>query len=372
MPADLPKEGMVARLTGQGGPFLLEDIRLPELQPGEALLKVETCTICASDLRTFRGERAAPSSGLLGHEVVGRIVAVGSDDSLSDIDDVDLGVGDRVICGVAASCGACRYCVRGIPQKCMALKKLGHADADDRWQFSGGFAEYLQLPVGSVLARLPESFTGRQAAWLGCAGATAAAATRTAGELRDRTVLVAGSGAVGLFVALLAVESGAQVLVVDPREERLELANGVGATSTHLLRLQDTEAHKNEALKDFVMDSTDHRGADVVFETSGSNTSVAAALSVTDIGGRVILAGSVAPSDPIALQPEKVVTSLLRIEGIHNYTPWDLATAVGSAVANPFLLNEVASHFPGVRLGEINAAFELALSGSNLRVAVEP
>ena len=340
---------MVARLAEPGGPFRLEDVSLPELQPGEALLKVEACTICASDLRTFRGERAAPSSGLLGHEIFGRVVA-GEGEGFA--------IGDRVVCGVAASCGACRNCMRGIPQKCLSLKKLGHAPADDRWQLSGGFAEYCHLPVGSALVPAPESCTPQQSAWLGCAGATAAAATRVAGDLQDRNVVVLGTGAVGLFVVALATQAGARVLAVDPQGTRLKLAQQAGAAETHIV--------SGDSTRDFVMSNTEARGADVVFETSGVNSSVSLSTTLAGIGGRVILAGSVAPTEPVPIQPEKIVTSLLRIEGIHNYTPADLARAVDFAS-----LPGIAQ-FPVFPLTEIDTAFEAAQSGEHLRVAVLP
>ncbi|MBG86488.1 MAG: alcohol dehydrogenase [Verrucomicrobiales bacterium] len=354
MPGDLPKEGMVARLSKPGGPFVIEGVRLPVLRSGEALLQVEACTICASDLRTFRGERAAPSSGLLGHEIVGRIVA-GKAGAFS--------VGDRVVCGVAASCGACRYCERGIPQKCCSLKKFGHAQANGGWQLSGGFAEYCHLPAGSTLVRAPESLTLQQSAWLGCAGATAAAATRIARNLRDREVLIMGAGAVGLFVTTMAREQGAKVLAVDTREDRLALSRSLGAEHTHAVEDSTT-------LKDFVMGNTGDRGADVVFETSGARASVEMSLQLADIGGRIILVGSVAPTDPVPVRAEKVVTSLLRIEGVHNYIPEDLVKAVECAAANQLLGNEIASRFPFFSLTDINSAFDTAQSGEHLRVSV--
>jgi putative phosphonate catabolism associated alcohol dehydrogenase len=363
MQNDLPKESRVARLTQAGGPFQLDSVRLPELQAGEALLRVEACTVCASDLRTFRGERAAPSSGLLGHEIVGRIVAAEGD---------DWSLGERVICGVAASCGKCCYCERGIPQKCISLQKFGHASADDRWQLSGGFAEYCHLPVGAVVTPVAEAIPSRQAAWLGCAGATAAAAIRTAGRLEGCTVLVLGSGAVGLFVATMAAKAGAEVLTVDCREDRLELAGELGVTARHGLSLDQSAETRLAGLKEFVNDHSGRRGAEVVFETTGVTESVAATIPLADTGGRIVLVGSVAPSAPVSLSPEKLVTSLLRLEGVHNYTPPDLIRAVEFVTSNPTLLPRLAGQFPSIALTEINAAFESALSGEHLRVAVEP
>lgn len=361
MPVDLPKSGLVARLTTAGGPFRLEEVQLPDLRPGEALLKVEACTICASDLRTFRGERAAPSSGLLGHEIVGTIAAARAGE-LRAVDGSRLIPGDRVVCGVAASCGSCRYCHRGIPQKCVSLRKFGHAPDGDRWQLSGGFSEYCHLPVGAVLARASARGAAFQSAWLGCAGATAAAAIRRAGELQDRSVIVLGSGAVGLFVASQVAARGARVAVVDQRTDRLELAESLGVARTFQLAAEGD-------LDTFVHGFTEERGADLVFETSGSNSAVEAALGLTDLGGKVVLVGSVAPSEPIGLHPEKVVTSLQSIEGVHNYAPEDLGTAmVGSAM----LTETIPARFPRFRLAEIDAAFEAALSGVSLRVAVEP
>ncbi|MFT4689905.1 MAG: putative phosphonate catabolism associated alcohol dehydrogenase [Limisphaerales bacterium] len=367
----LPKKSLIAHFSEPGKPFGLRDQPIPELRAGEALLRVDCCTLCASDLRTVRGERTAPASGLLGHEISGRIVATDESSALTDVAGKPLTQNARVICGVAASCGNCRYCQRGIPQKCEHLRKFGHASADSNWQLSGGLAEYCHLPMGSSLVQIPDTISARESAWLGCAGATAAAAIRTAGELDERSVLVTGAGAVGLFVAAMARQAGAEVFITDLDVGRLKMAGELGAIGCQLDR-EAPESKRVASARDFVMDHTDGRGADVIMETTGVLEAVRWGIAATDIGAKVIFVGSVAPSAPVSVYPEQVVKRLLRIEGIHNYTPIDLQAAVDFVSGHDTLLRTIGGDFPALPLRSINEAIDLAKTGQHLRVAVEP
>ncbi len=369
---DLPKEALTARFAGPGKPFEFRAQRLPNLRDGEALLRVDCCTICGSDVRTIRGEREAPGSGLLGHEITGHLIATADSGPITDVEGKPLNAGDRVICGVAVSCGECRYCRREIPQKCERLLKFGHAGSGAGWELSGGLSDYCHLPRGATLVRVPESLRPREAAWIGCAGATAAAAIRTAGPLSGQTVLILGTGALGLFVAGMAASAGAEVLAVDFRKDRLGVARSLGVASCLQLRQGDDGALQDELIQTFAKDHTGGRGVDIVLETSGSRAVVGTALGTVDLGGRVILVGSVAPSDPVDFYPEKIVRGLIRIEGVHNYIPRDLKTATDFMSENPSVLASLGADFPVLGLREIDKAFELAQIGDHLRVAIEP
>src|SRR6266516_3233087 len=113
-----------AIFDGPNQPLSVEAATRPALQSGEAMVRVSLCTVCGSDLHTFTGRRKEKTPGVLGHEPVGVVEEVHGD--LRTVDGEPVRVGDRVVWGVAVSCGACFFCTHGLPQKCEVLRKYGH------------------------------------------------------------------------------------------------------------------------------------------------------------------------------------------------------------------------------------------------------
>ena len=122
---------------GAGLPLEPQRFTLSELAPGEVLAEVICCTLCGSDLHTFAGRRQGPAPTILGHEILGRVVEIGGDGSLSDWNGQPLNIGDRITWSIAASCGQCFFCERDLPQKCERLFKYGHQATDSASPLSG-------------------------------------------------------------------------------------------------------------------------------------------------------------------------------------------------------------------------------------------
>lgn len=341
-------EARAAVFEGPGRPLALRSFPLPELGPGELLVGVSLCTLCGSDLHTLRGARAAATPSILGHEAVGRVLAAGPD--------APAAVGQRLTWSIAASCGACPPCQRGLEQKCDVLWKYGHEACVPPSPLSGGLAEAIHLRSGTTVVPLPDGVSDEVAAPANCATATVAAALRVAGEVAGRDVLVLGAGMLGLTAAAMARASGAgRVHVVDPDGGRRAMAERFGADVT-------TDPDGAE----------DVGPADVVLELSGSSAAVEQALALAGLGGRVVLVGSVAPERPVRLDPERLVRGLIRVEGVHNYRPADLRAGVeflsGSGARFPFG-ELVGSVHP---LAEVGRAVDAALTGTDVRVGVRP
>ena len=327
----------------------LVDVAVPTVQPGELLVRVTCCTICGSDLHTFTGNRTSPAPSVLGHEIVGVVESTGSDD-LKDYSGRSLQPGTRVTWSVAASCGNCDRCESGLPQKCHSLFKYGHEEFTDRDELSGGLAEYCLIKPGTTVIALPGDADDRVFCPANCATATVAAAFRMAGDVNGDKVAIFGAGMLGLTASAFAASYGAkQVCVCDPFAGRRQLATDFGATQ--------------------VTDRITTEDYDVAFELSGNSKAVADAINSVGIGGRVILVGSVSPSDPVAVDPERVVRRLLTIHGVHNYRPEDLATAVDFLIQHgetfPFA-TLVERSFP---LMAVNDAFQYAIRERPVRVA---
>jgi threonine dehydrogenase-like Zn-dependent dehydrogenase len=215
--------------------------------------------------------------------------------------------------------------------------------------------------------RVPDELPDEVACPANCATATVAAALRAGGECHDAVVLIQGAGMLGLTAAAMARFRGArEVIVADPDADRIALAEQFGATrAVHL-------ASDDHDLMDVVAEATSGHGVDVAWELSGSPVAIEAGLPLVRIGGRYVLVGAVFPDRPVSLPAEMVVRRLLRIQGIHNYTPADLCTAVK-------FLSDAGGTYPFAQLvsgrfslDQAQAAFEHALQSKAPRVAVVP
>ncbi len=350
---------------GPGRPH--EAIAVPgvTLAEGEVLVELELATVCGSDVHTVSGHRKAPTPLVLGHEYVGRVVAV-----LDDVRAVDgqrIGVGDRVVWSIMASCLNCDRCRRGMPQKCRDLRKYGHERLIARWELSGGFATHVQLRAGTAIVRVGESLPAAVLAPASCATATAWAAIDRAADIVDldhATVLVTGAGLIGLTATAIATHAGARVVVADPDPARRNLAKEFGASAV----IDPTQPGSLER----ALRRARAREVDIAVEASGATSAVSFAIDGIGVGGVVVLVGSVSPGRPYALDPEHTVRNLTTIRGVHNYAPEDLAGAAA-------FLEEHAHRYPFAQLAgrphpltELDEALERAAGRTEVRVAIDP
>lgn len=336
-----------------------------DLGRGELLVEVELVTVCGSDLHTSAGRRHGPTPTVLGHEQVGRVVALGPGPPARDVDGSPLAVGDRVVWSVAVHCGECRLCGRGLPNKCERVRKYGHESISEGWTLNGGVATHVHLLAGTPVVVVADHVPAAVLAPASCATATVAAVVDAAGAIRPLTgevVVVSGCGMLGLSAIALAVTLGARVVAVDPVASRRGLALDFGAEAV-------VEPHADEVRS--ALAGMDSPGSGAAFELSGADGSVDLLLQTADIGAVVVVAGSVFPAPPVAIDAEAVVRRLLTIRGVHNYAPRHLAAAVR------FL--EAADHarFAAlvercVGLGEAPWALTTPPTGDGVRIGVVP
>jgi (R,R)-butanediol dehydrogenase/meso-butanediol dehydrogenase/diacetyl reductase len=264
-----------------GGPRLLDFRRFPLAAPaaGTALVRIARCGICGTDVQAF-AHGAAANPGVFGHEWAGTVEAVGPD--------VDgLQPGDRVLCGVSAACGRCRMCAAGRAPHCETV--LAQALAADPYATPhGGFAGGIVVRAERLLPVDPR-LSDDEAALVEPA-AVAVHAVARARPRPDDTVVVLGSGPIGLFtLQVVRNATSAPAAVVEPRAERAALARDLGAGVT----LSPAEASAA------IADLTHNRGADLVFECSGAPGALSHATSLARRGGTVVLVG-------LAHRPEEI------------------------------------------------------------------
>lgn len=326
------------------------------LAPGDALVQIELATVCGSDVHTVRGDRPASTPLVLGHEQVGRVVALGRGGAKTT-DGHRVALGDRVVWSVAVPCGRCARCRRGLPQKCLSLQKYGHERMRRGWELSGGFATHTHLLAGTPIVAVPEGIPAEVLAPASCSTATVAATLEAAAAivpLDGALLLVAGAGMLGLTAAAMATESGARVVVSDPLPARRETALAFGAVATADPRAAaDSPTGLTTALT-----RAGGRGAapTIALELSGAAAAARSLLTSLDVGGVLVLVGTVSPGPELALSPEQLVRRLLTIRGVHNYAPRHLEQAVaflaGTWCRYPFA-EQVGATFP---LAEVDAA----------------
>jgi putative phosphonate catabolism associated alcohol dehydrogenase len=347
---------------GAGRPLELREFPLPVPERTEVLVEVVACTLCGSDLHSLHGRRTVPVPTVLGHEVLGKIVAFGATAARQDAAGLPIEVGDRVTWAIVASCGECFYCRRDLAQKCERQTKYGHEPLRPGRELTGGLAHHCLLVSGTALFRVPEQLPDAAACPANCATATVAAALEAAGQVAGRSVLVMGCGMLGLTATAWARSLGATcVIACDVEAGRLALAETFGATS----------ACPPDDLSRVVQDTTSGYGVDIALELTGEPTAFEALFPLARLGGSLILVGAVFPSRPIAIVAEQIVRRCLAVRGIHNYAPRHLRAALEFLAAHPSI------PFPALvgdwqPLSSLEQVLSTSPAPSALRIGIRP
>lgn len=271
------------------------DTATPEYGSQDVLVRVHSCGICGSDVHGFDGSsgRRIPPL-IMGHEASGIIEAVG--------DAVErFSVGDRVTFDSTVYCGLCRYCQRGQVNLCDDRRVLGVSCGDYRRH--GAFAEFVVVPARIVYS-IPESLPLEHAAMIE-AVSVAVHAVKHVSLSSESTVLVVGSGMIGLLIIQAVKQKGCRrIIAVDKMTERLSMAASMGATRV----IDANQANVLDELKQELPD-----GVDVAFEVVGASATLHTAIQTTKKGGAVVMVGNLAPEVTIPLQ--SVVTREIRLLG---------------------------------------------------------
>jgi L-iditol 2-dehydrogenase len=276
----------------------LREVAEPELELDSALLTVELSEVCGTDVHLQQGRLAGVPYPLVpGHVSVGRLEKIRGE--MLDVEGRAFREGDRVtFLDVHRTCNACWQClVAKSTTRCPARKVYGitYGLADG---LCGGWAEKIYLKPATRLLRLdnvdPELFMAG-----GCGLPTALHAVERADVAIGATVLVLGSGPVGLSAIAFALMRGAlKVLSTGAPDSRLEAARAVGAAAT-----LNVETHSTQERAAWVMENTSGRGADVVVEATGSPAAVVEAMRYARDAGRVVVVGQYTDHGEIAFNP---------------------------------------------------------------------
>ena len=251
----------------------LENVPVPEIGPGEVLVKVHTCGICGTDLKKIAtGSHSAPR--IFGHETSGTIAAVGAKVN-------QFSPGDRVMVFHHIPCGHCYYCLHKTFAQCETYKKVGCTAGFE--PSGGGFAEYVRVmdwivKKGTVL--IPDAVSFEQACFVEPVNTCLKGIERMALAPGD-TVLTIGQGPIGIILSVLARRAGARVITSDLYAQRLTISKDFGLENS-------IDPSRTDPVQE-VRTQTEGRGADAAILAVGANSLIKTAMDAVRPGGQVLL-----------------------------------------------------------------------------------
>jgi D-arabinose 1-dehydrogenase-like Zn-dependent alcohol dehydrogenase len=354
--SSLPSVSRAAVVRTFGAPIAIEEVPVPaEVEPGAILTRIEMCSICGTDVHLWQGSLATKVElpVILGHEMVGRIVAMGPG-TARDTAGQKLRVGDRIT-WTHTSCGSCFFCtVAQEPTLCQNARRYMYERMDRFPYLFGGFAEYGYVLPDSGRIRVPDAVPNELASLSSCALRSVMNAIDVLDGIgTHEVVVIQGAGPLGLLATAVAKVSGARrVITIGGPGARLAIAAEFGADDTISL-----ETTTSEERTERVRSATEGRGADIVMEFTGQPGAFNEGLDLIRRGGRYVVVGQLG-SGTTTFRPSLIVSKQLKI----------LGSLSGRAKAYWKALDFIAAHRETIpfhrmiskyyRLDEINTAME--------------
>lgn len=280
-----------AVLHGLKKPLAFEDVPRPSLETDDVLIQVEACGVCHSDLHVADGDWPpfAPITKtplILGHEIAGRVVEKGS--SVRQFQ-----TGERVgLPWIYWTCGECEFCREGNENLCARQKITGVTE-------NGGFAEFVKAPASHAL-RIPDGLSAAEAAPLFCAGVTVYRALKQARISPGQRLAIFGIGGLGHLAVQIAREFGAEVIAVDMTDEKLRLAESLGAAYSY-----------SAASKNVSKELRAKGGVHVALVTSAAKAAYDTAFACVRPSGMLLAVGL--PAEQICFPPIVMAAKEVRI-----------------------------------------------------------
>lgn len=345
---------MLAYVLENSEKLTLKDMPVPGCKKNSAVIRVNACSICGTDFRTYtQGSSKINAPRIIGHEAVGTIVEIGEEIR-------DFYPGDRVAVAPAIGCGHCFSCGAGYPNMCDSLRTIG-------FQFHGGFAEYMEIPgiafeMNNVnkLSNLIEDEEAALAEPTACVVNGQEFLKIKEGDY----VAIWGSGFIGCMHAELALRSGAaRVMMVEISFKRAEEASRM-VPFVHMLNPAAVNIHEE------IMKITDGRGVDVAITACSAGKAQEDAMRVCAKRGRVSLFGGL-PGDGKGFIDSNIIHyKELSVFGAHASTPLQNKKVIDWISTGSL---KVKKYITGIYpLREIETAFEAIKRGDVLKAIVKP
>jgi L-iditol 2-dehydrogenase len=301
-----------------------KDVPMPVVKDNDVLIKVEVVGICGSDVHYYQhgkiGDFIVNGDFILGHECAGEVIEVGNGVKT-------LKVGDRVALEPGKTCGQCEFCKTGRYNLCPDVEFFATPP------YHGTLTNYVTHPE-DMCFKLPDNVSNVEGALVEPLSVGLHATSLGDVKLGD-TVVIYGSGCIGLVTLLASKARGAaKIIVVDVLENRLKTALKLGAT--HVVNPMETDTVKT------IMEMTEGKGAQVVIDTAGSEVTVKQTVDVLKIGGTIVLVG-MTPKDEVEFNfmklmgKEGVVKTIFRYRNLY-------PLAINAIASGTINLKDLVSH----------------------------
>ncbi len=332
-----------AMVLSAPGQLEMREFPLPRVGEDDGILKLELIGVCGSDPGIYKGKtRGAPRPYpiILGHEIVGRIVKMGTRAKKHHCVDE----GDRVIIEYAFGCGNCLSCLSGNYILCEKKYSYGSMiSCKEPPHLFGAYSEYLYIHPRAMVHKIKETISPETGVLISAVLGNGVRWLSTMGKLRTGNgVVIIGPGSQGLAGVIAAKESGAGPIIViglSHDAKRLEMAQAFGADII-------ITGDKQDCVKE-VYDATKGKMADIVMDVSGSPKGASLALDLAGNSATIVLPGLYGPETQVPLLLDKAILKELKLQGVfsHNYPA--VETAIGIAEKNRYPLEDMISHrFP--------------------------
>jgi len=367
--AESTRRGRAVVLEKFGEPLALREFEVPRAVNGATVVACKYGGICGTDLHLHQGHLPIPIPLVLGHEGLGIVHDLDSE-APRDANGAPLAVGDVVMWASSIACGQCVPCrLHREPTLCENRRTYGvNRSTVEEPALSGAWAEYIYLHSGTTIVKLPPGIDHLAAMSLACAGPTMVHALYERRPVRlGETVVVQGSGPVGLAAAALAQMSGAaHVILVGGPAKRLELAAKASIADT---RLNIIDAADPDEVVSEVLALTDGRGADLVIECTGVPSSLAQGMAMARRGGSYLIIGQYSDAGDTELNPHQIVRRQLDVVGswaFHGAHVVEYVRLLPALLARFDLQSLVTAY----ALDEFEAALEMVAQGNVMKAVL--
>jgi threonine dehydrogenase-like Zn-dependent dehydrogenase len=366
----LPEFSKSAVVRAFGAPIAIEEVPVPrEIEPGAILTRIEMCSICGTDVHLWQGSLSTKITLpiILGHEMVGRIVAFGSGQNRDSVGQ-PLRIGDRVT-WAHTSCGSCFFCtVAQEPALCQNTRRYMYETIDRFPYLLGGFSEYGYVMPDAGRIRVPDSVPNEFASLSSCALRSVMNAVDVLSGIGTTDVIVVqGCGPLGLLATAVAKVSGSRrVITIGAPDARLDIASAFGADETISIERTSPE-ERDERIKSL----TSGRGADIVMEFTGHPQAFNEGLDLIRRGGRYVVVGQLG-TGTTTIKPSLIVSKQLRIMGSLSGRAkayWKALEFIAAHRAHIPFDRMISNHYT---LNQVNIAMERMKNYQEIKPVIQP
>jgi threonine dehydrogenase-like Zn-dependent dehydrogenase len=344
----------------------LREYEVPDPEPGAVVAEVVRANVCGSELHIWEGDH--PLSGLvMGHEVVCRVAELGAGVE-TDYAERPVAEGDLIAPVYYRTCQRCPHCQRGQFYLCQNRDDSWMKDPDEPPHFHGTFGTHYYIDPDQYFYKVPDGLEPTTAAAANCALSQVLFGIDEVGVASDESVVVQGAGGLGLNSVAVCNERGAETIVVEGVDDRIERAEAFGAD--HVVDFREYASVEERAER--VRELTDGLGADVGIEVAGVPEAFSEGIELVRNGGRYLELGNVTPGPTTDFDVGNLTRKSIDITSAVRYDPWYLRKALAFLEAHSDEYPYATLLDAEYDLEDVEAALRASKARSVTRATLDP